>query len=138
MENIAEQLYPDFEDTWGIYDYTPIIKYFGEVLLRKDIGHYQGDTLILYKHDDGSYSFLAFGWGSCSGCDALLSCKTLEEVNDLIENLDNKRIIRSSAKEMLDYFENKDWESEWYWYEDKAKLTIKNMKEILKEEFDNE
>ena len=133
-KDIAKELYPNLEEMWGVYDYSPIIEHFGEVLLQKDLGHYQGDTLVLYKHDDGSYSYLSFGWGSCSGCDALRACTSYEDINELIENLDNARIVKDSSTEMLEYFQGKDWQIEWFWYEEGAKNFVKEAIEILKGE----
>ena len=70
------------------YDYTPIIQTFGHVIVRIDEDGYQGDTYVLLGKDD-RYGFLVFGWGSCSGCDALQACDSYDDIDALITQLEN-------------------------------------------------
>ncbi len=48
--------------------------FFDNVLVWVDQSDWQGDTLVLAEVGD-RYVFLTFGWGSCSGCDALEACE---------------------------------------------------------------
>ena len=80
----AETLYPNF--SYCESDYQPIVDSFGNVLIQVDDADYQGDTRVLYEKD-GKYGYLNFGWGSCSGCDALQACCNIEEIQELINSL---------------------------------------------------
>ena len=70
-------------------DYTPLLNSFGTVLIRVDDDDYEGDSRILL-HKDGRYGFLIFGWGSCSGCDALQDCDSYDDLDALIDQLENE------------------------------------------------
>lgn len=70
-------------------DYTPLLNSFGTVLIRVDDDDCQGDSRILL-HKDGRYGFLIFGWGSCSGCDALQDCDSYDDLDALIDQLENE------------------------------------------------
>lgn len=94
--SLAETLYP--ECRYRTYngrtyfdspdDYTPIIQSFGHVIVRTDEDDYEGDTFVLLGKDD-RYGFLVFGWGSCSGCDALQACGSFAAIDTLITQLEN-------------------------------------------------
>lgn len=70
MESVAQQL---FGETNYFWDYKPIVNSFGKIIIQVNDGDYQEDSYILLE-DDGRYGYLSFGWGSCSGCDALQAC----------------------------------------------------------------
>jgi hypothetical protein len=84
----ARLIYPDidFDGVCEICDYSPIIKSFGDVVVQIDEEDYQGDSFVLLRKDE-QYGFLCFGWGSCSGCDALQGCETVEALDELIDEL---------------------------------------------------
>jgi hypothetical protein len=95
--SLAETLYPECRyksnGTPRTYfdspdDYTPIIQSFGHIIVRTDEDGYQGDTFVLLGKDD-RYGFLVFGWGSCSGCDALQACDSYDDIDALITQLEN-------------------------------------------------
>ena len=68
---------------FGFCDYRPMIDSFGyEILLQVDDKDYQGDSRLLFR-DVSRYGILIFGWGSCSGCDSLQACESLEDVEKL-------------------------------------------------------
>ena len=71
MEDIRS-IYPGLEEPfYGPGDYSPILLSFdAEIVLAADDQDYQGDSYVLYRRGD-SFGVLIFGWGSCSGCDAL-------------------------------------------------------------------
>lgn len=121
------------EDRWGWYDYNPMIESFSEkVLVQVDAGSYQGDTLVLFQ-DGEKFGHLIFGWGSCSGCDALQACGSFEDLNELAQELYNDIKWFDSPSEAVDYFNNHDWEGDYCWYADETKEYIKKCKEILSE-----
>jgi hypothetical protein len=107
----AIELYPDsFQysfDSTG--DYQPIINSFGDILVQVDDDNYQGDSLILLEKD-GKYGLLQFGWGSCSGCDALQSCESHEDVDELIESLHNRIVWHDNIKDMIKVIRTRDWD----------------------------
>ena len=101
--------------SFGWYDYEPMIKAFGNVAVRVDDNAYQGDTRVLYNNG-GRIGHLIFGWGSCSVCDALQGCNTLEEVQELCNNLERSIKWFVTPKEALEWFERHDWEGEYSWF----------------------
>lgn len=87
----AQALFPNCQkNEWfdAPHDYSPIIESFGQVLVQVDEDDYSGDTFALLNKD-GDIGFLQFGWGSCSGCDALQRCESYKELGELIENLES-------------------------------------------------
>jgi hypothetical protein len=100
-----------------ISDYTPIIDAFGDVVLRIDSDGYQGDTWVLYEEWQGGrfykIGYLEFGWGSCSGCDALQACNSFDDLHELVNELYQSIIWFDDAKSALDWFRNHDWEGDW-------------------------
>lgn len=73
----------------GIYtpEYEEIVATFGEILIEAHEGSYQGDSKYLVKKGD-LYGIVTFGWGSCSGCDALQACNTQEDIDQLQDDLE--------------------------------------------------
>lgn len=89
----ARRLYPREESEdgaywYGPYDYQPIIDSFGTVLAQADDDDYQGDSHALIEKD-GRFGVLTFGWGSCSGCDALQATANYREIEELIVQIEN-------------------------------------------------
>ena len=132
FEGVAQDIYPDAEFGFGVWNYQPIINYFGEVLVQVDDGGYQGDSRVLLR-DNEKYGILIFGWGSCSGCDALQACRSYQDIDELIGKLANKMKWFDTAEECLRYVENKDWEREWHWHVGNTKHFVEEVKEYLKE-----
>lgn len=125
MKNIQE-VYPDFE--YCESDYTPMLDSFGyEKLLQVDDDDYQGDSRILYRNGE-QYGLLIFGWGSCSGCDALQDCNSLEEIDTLRLSL-HESIVWRTAQEMRDYLEQHDWQGDYAY----SPEFVEKAKELLHE-----
>ena len=114
-------------------DYTPILKSFGKILLQVDDEDYSGDSRVLYEFPDGTYGYLQFGWGSCSGCDALQACDNPEEVEDLIDMLQASIKHFDSAEEGLKYFLEHDWEGDYSWHCKEQKEFIEHSIELFKD-----
>jgi hypothetical protein len=116
-------------DGWWI-DYQPMINAFGNVAIQVKDDDYSGDTRVLY--DNGSeIGHLVFGWGSCSGCDALQACDDYEELQELCNELQSKIIWFSNAKETLEWFTTRDWELQWDWHEEETQKYIDMAKKYL-------
>lgn len=104
----ARLIYPDvdFDSVYeSVYDYSPIIESFGDVVVQVDEEDYSGDSFVLLRKD-GRYGFLCFGWGSCGGCDALQACETVEEVDELIDELQDSIKWFDSLPEAKAYIAN--------------------------------
>jgi len=131
----AEQLYPDcFREDMafdGPGSYQPIIDSMGEVVIQQDDNDYQGDTRVIYK-DGNQIGWLQFGWGSCSGCDALQACNSYEEVNDLINGLTNQIRWFDSQAEALKFFLEHDWEGDYSWHAEEQKKFVSDCVAYLK------
>lgn len=95
-------------------DYSELISSFGhEILLEEEDGHYQGDTRVLLRREDEAYGFLMFGWGSCSGCDALQACSNYKDLEELRDYLIQSIQWQDSLESMRKFIENKDWAGEF-------------------------
>lgn len=94
-------------------DYSPLIRALGNVVLQVDSGSYSGDSFILYRRPRGVFGFLVFGWGSCSGCDALLSCRTISDVAELMRDLDNQ-IVWGTAEKIKEHLLARGPETDYY------------------------
>lgn len=104
----ARSIFPDAkENSDDFYDYDPIIRCFGDVLVQVADSDYSGDTRILLKKDD-CYGFLVIGWGSCSGCDALQGCNTFAEVDELINEIEGDIKWFNTLAEAKAYIANDD------------------------------
>jgi hypothetical protein len=117
------------EEYW--YDYNPMIQEFGKVVIKIDDDDYQGDSRVLYHL--GKVGYLNFGWGSCSGCDALQACDSIEEVQELANELEQDIIWFDCPENALKYFEEHDWEGDYTWHEKEQCIFIETVKCYLKE-----
>ena len=114
-----------------LYDYYPLLKSFGyEIILKVDDDDYQGDSRVLYKNNN-CIGFLIFGWGSCSGCDALQACNSMSEVEELRLSLLHCIKWFISPEKALEYFLDKDWETEYYWHATETKEFVAKAIELL-------
>jgi len=116
---LAKSLYPQEEGEYSyfsVYDYSPIINSFGEVVLRKSIGDHHGDTYAIINKG-GQLGYLAIGWGSCSGCDSLQACSDYDDVARLIGRI-AAGIRWGSAADLLNYFTTHDWEGDYIYHEE--------------------
>lgn len=126
MKTIAECYPEDVKEDGSLYgggvgDYSPLLGSFGyEIILQVDDNDCQGDSRILYR-DGSRYGLLIFGWGSCSGCDSLQACSSVEEIEELREGLHKNIIWKSSAEEMLGFIKDRDWEAQHSWHDDETK-----------------
>ena len=113
-EKDITQVYPKNEK-WGysdFYDYDPLLSLFGKILIKVDEGSYQGDSSVLYKNGE-KFGFLQFGWGSCSGCDALQACESVNDVIKLANELQDSIKWFDSSSDILYFFNNHDWKGSY-------------------------
>lgn len=105
---------------YGPYDYDVMLQEFGNIELKVDEQDYSGDSWVLYRNGTDSagcwhrgFGYLQFGWGSCSGCDALQGCEKMSEVQELMNSLNQQIQWFSSKEEALNFFQNHDWEADY-------------------------
>lgn len=136
----ARELYPYAlkDDEWGdkcfliIKDYQPILDSFGEILLQIDDNGYQGDSRVLYKLPN-EIGILQFGWGSCSGCDALMDCDSYEEVDEFIQHLHSRILRYPSLQEAIEYFSTKRFhDGTLYDSSGNARVFFRQARQILR------
>lgn len=97
-------------DDYSYYSYSDLIESMEvEVLARHDDDDYQGDSRLLVR-DGIRYGLLTYGWGSCSGCDALEGAgSNLADVTELRDQMWRQIHWEDSAYAMLAYVDGKDW-----------------------------
>lgn len=127
----VKELYKE-DECWGWSDYQPMLEAFGTIAIQVDDHYYQGDSRLLYDND-GKIGFLMFGWGSCSGCDALQACNTIEQVQALCDDLQDDIRWFDNRKEALEWFCTHDWEGDYSWYAEETKEFVRKCIEYLKE-----
>lgn len=133
QKTLILKLYPE-ADGGCFYpsDYDPLIHSFGEVLIKVDDGDYQGDSRVLLSKD-GRFGILIFGWGSCSGCDALQACSGISDINDLRERL--LASIRWGTKdETLQHLQTHDWEGDFSNSEETRRFVLESIAFLVKAE----
>lgn len=109
----ARTVYP--ESGWGWDDYQPMLEAFGTIVVQHDDNDYQGDSRVLYDCN-GRIGHLIFGWGSCSGCDALQACGNYTELQGLCDELQDDIQWFDTYSEALEWFLGHDWQGD-YGYE---------------------
>lgn len=112
MLKSIKEVYGIVEESFhGVGDYRPLLRSIGDVLVQVDDDDYQGDARVLFKDKDGErYGVLIFGWGSCSGCDALQACESVKEIEGLRDEL-CRQIVWGTKEEIARYIECRDWEA---------------------------
>lgn len=98
---ILEDILKAYSNVDYFWDYQPLLNLIGDIIIQEDEQDYSGDSYILYKKND-LYGYLNFGWGSCSGCDALQACTSPEEVLSLAQELEND-IFWGTLPEVKEY-----------------------------------
>ena len=96
------------ERDWGWYDYQPMLELFGNVVIRCDEEGYQGDTIAVIKNGN-RFGYVVFGWGSCSGCDALQACYTIQDVFDLAKSMWESIAWYETSEELCKFVDSHDY-----------------------------
>lgn len=111
------EVYGDDQSDYGCwYDYKPMGDSFGEILIWKKSNDYQGDTFaIIYEKENDRYGTLTFGWGSCSGCDALQGCSTIEDLDQLASALYSSIVWYPNKEQLTTWMLYHDWEGDFSW-----------------------
>lgn len=128
----AKEVYRKADQDARDYDYQPMLSEFGEILLQVDDEDYQGDSRLLYKAGE-KIGYLNFGWGSCSGCDALMACESIEDVQELMDELFSEIKWFDSAGDALDWFYSHDWEGDYTYHREEQRTFILEAFKILEQ-----
>lgn len=126
----AKTLYPEYDGGYGPCNYQPIIDDLGTVLVQVDDNDYQGDSRVLLQKDS-KFGILIFGWGSCSGCDSLQACDSLDDLEKEIEHIQSATKWFDSAIDCLHYLDNHDWEGDYCWHREETKDFLDKAKSAL-------
>ena len=89
-----------------------MVEAIGKIVAYHDFTEfvYQGDSIVAVQAEDGRYGLVGYGWGSCSGCDALQSCDSYEDLAYLYDSLYAGTQWFDSAVALNNYITNRDWE----------------------------
>lgn len=121
MSKDVKELFPECVEKDSRWFRTPgyheIVSNFGTVVVSGDSGSYQGDSYYILT-DGERYGYLTFGWGSCSGCDALQSCESYPDLQRLFDSLESGVFWIDTLDEFKKWFLLKDWETEYSYSEE--------------------
>jgi hypothetical protein len=115
MKPLRDAYPPDSDGDFPKYDtdYDSLVATIGhETLLCVNDKDYSGDSRFLLA-DGARRGYLEFGWGSCSGCDALQACDSYEELEKLRDSLVSGIRWFDDARAALIWFATHDWEGEY-------------------------
>jgi hypothetical protein len=120
------------DQEYGLYSsYGSLIDSFGyENILQVDDDDYQGDSRVLFQ-DLERIGYLQFGWGSCSGCDALQGCDTADEIDDLRYGLYDSIHWFRDKDDALAWFESHDWEGDYSFHSSEQLQFVNQAKALL-------
>jgi len=111
--------------------YRDIVDNFGHgVLLEVSDSGYHGDSRFLLQ-DGTRIGWLQFGWGSCSGCDALEACDSKAEFDELAAKLKSEVKWFESREEALKFFSEHDWEADYSWHEEEQQHFVSTVRQLL-------
>lgn len=117
------------------YEYEPMIEAFGQrTICSVDVDDYQGDSFRLIADGDEpgqKYGLLVFGWGSCSGCDALQACASVTELQELMDHLQGQIQWFEDKESLRKYMTEHDWEGDWHWHRTDAHLFRAKVMDFL-------
>ena len=113
----VQNLFPGCYDHLGFCTptYNEIVEHIGNVVLSSRDHDYQGTSYYLLEKDS-KYGYLEFGWGSCSGCDALEACENCNDLQSICDRLEESVKWFDSESEFLEWAKNiRDWEGSFSW-----------------------
>ena len=114
------------EEIWSsneYVDYADIVSCFGNIIIEVQDDDYEGDIRFLLEKD-GKFGFNIIGFGSCSGCDWLQGCDTMDEKQDLVDTIEREIEWFDTLDELKERFRTKDWELEYSWHQEETKRFI--------------
>ena len=86
---IEEYFYPN-------ESYDSLVASAGTIIKDWNIGDWQGDYVYLLKNGN-KFGFTVVGYGSCSHCDALQSCDSQAELDELKEEISGDNYLTAQS-----------------------------------------
>lgn len=131
-------VYPGLDENiyfTGPENYGPLIKSLDHKIILEshdDGENYHGDSYY-FLHDTlgNRYGVLIFGWGSCSGCDALQACDSYDEISELRDELANSIHWFDSLIKLNAYLATHDWEGDYSWKSEACGRFVRECKRIV-------
>lgn len=114
-------------------DYKDIVAKFGAVLVEHSAGSYQGDSFFVIR-DGCRLGVLIFGWGSCSGCDALQACSSLDELQKLCDSLESSIVWVDTLEGMLRWREDRNEANDFWMRDDEGREFVVKVDAFLAKE----
>jgi len=87
---------------------------------------YQGDYYAFGEDQKGNYYYVTTGYGSCSGCDELEACQTVEDLEKLRADIRRGVARFDSIETFVNHFKEDEWQS-FGWMGSDMKLFNKEM-----------
>ncbi len=114
----------------GNHSYEGILDEVSEnILLVVTDGYYQGESYALV-HKEGRFGVVEWSYGSCAHCDAIEACETVEEFEEVYEDMVG-RIKWDTLTRTLLYIEEHDWEGQAGYHYDALKVFPEKAKKVL-------
>lgn len=112
--------------------YSCLVESFAYIEAEEDTGNYQGDLLFLLRHQDGRPGFLVFGYGSCSACDSLAACNTVEDYLALRDEMASLTRWFHTDAERLAFLKQNDADHvpQWFHYGKPAEVVQKFVERL--------
>jgi len=108
----------EMKNRWDWGNYTELLETFGyEIIINIKEDNWQGDSWIIFKLD-AEYGYLTFGWGSCSGCDALYACKNAKDYENLRQELFNQIQWHETLTDLKEWFKEHDFKGDFSFWSD--------------------
>lgn len=111
---------------WGI-DYLDLFTGRGlTVLLSSQFGSWQGDYAVVVSNPEGQFAMTVFGYGSCSGCDALEGAETWEDIEVMADSFSSNLTWFNSPQEVYEAAAAAEAEeaAKYSWYEHDSEYPV--------------
>lgn len=113
--------------------YEDLLALFGRVIIKVDDDGYQGDSRVLLHDSAQGYGILVFGWGSCSGCDALQDCSTHEDLAKLADSLSDDIHWEPTREALLAWVNETPWDLKYSWHAEETHRFLATARAYLAE-----
>ena len=109
-ENLSKFIIYEPDFTHITANWSELVESFSdEIIMQYSVGDYSGDYYFVIKLKS-YYGFVSIAYGSCSGCDALEGCESLDELNSLQNSVWNDIRWFSTLDDLKQWAIKYDWE----------------------------